>query len=127
MPTVRVNIIRGSSLLAADFGGSSDPYTIVKIGTETQFASQAKTRVVKKTLNPEWNEFFTLHVNNPQSEKLLIEVKDHDTFGKDDSLGTAQMTLFDLQMGVEKKMLVIFTRRRNGTKCCWWFTWCIKW
>eukprot|EP00339_Tiarina_fusa_P022820 CAMPEP_0117028992 /NCGR_PEP_ID=MMETSP0472-20121206/21031_1 /TAXON_ID=693140 ORGANISM="Tiarina fusus, Strain LIS" /NCGR_SAMPLE_ID=MMETSP0472 /ASSEMBLY_ACC=CAM_ASM_000603 /LENGTH=349 /DNA_ID=CAMNT_0004736633 /DNA_START=30 /DNA_END=1079 /DNA_ORIENTATION=+ len=103
MPTIRVNIIRGSNLIAADLGGSSDPYAIIKVGSQTQFASQSKTRVVKKSLNPEWNEFFTLHVNNPQTEKLLIEVKDKDKIGKDDSLGTAQMTLFDLQRGVEKK------------------------
>merc|ERR1712137_522970 len=103
MPTVRVNVIRGSDLIAADLGGSSDPYAIVKIGSETQFASQSKTRIIKKTLNPEWNEFFTLHVNNPQTERLLLEVKDKDRFGKDDSLGHAEMNLSDLQRNVEKK------------------------
>ena len=42
---------RGTSLLAADSNGLSDPYLIVSALGQTR-----RTRVIKKTLNPQWDE-----------------------------------------------------------------------
>ena len=59
---------------------------------------------MKHNKNPEWNEFFTLPINNPAVEKLLLEVKDKDLVGRDDSLGKAEVALNDLIRGQEKRV-----------------------
>ena len=45
--------------------GLSDPYLVVRYGQDTVF----KTRVIKKTLDPEWNESATLSA--PHSDDLI--------------------------------------------------------
>ncbi|KAD4888354.1 hypothetical protein E3N88_20427 [Mikania micrantha] len=55
-----------------------------------------KTRVVKKNINPEWDEDLTLSVAEPLPVKL--EVYDRDTFSMDDKMGDA---MFDIQPFME--------------------------
>lgn len=53
---VKITIIDGTNLLAKDIGGTSDPYCRVKCCGVELF----KTKVVKKDLNPKWNESFVV-------------------------------------------------------------------
>ena len=53
---LRVRVVKGADLVAKDRGGTSDPLAQLVLGTQTR-----ETQVVPKTLNPEWNESFTLH------------------------------------------------------------------
>ena len=80
---VDVTIIKGTDLVAADFGNkSSDPYVIL-----TSPHTQHKTEIIKKNLNPEWNETFTYYLSEAQSElELKFKVMDWDRFSKDVSL-----------------------------------------
>ncbi|KAJ2959951.1 hypothetical protein NUW54_g14457 [Trametes sanguinea] len=55
---VRVDLIDGHSIHAADRGGKSDPFVVFHLNGQRVFKSQTK----KKTLNPEWNESFTVQV-----------------------------------------------------------------
>jgi len=48
---------KAEGLLAKDRSGTSDPFAEIYLGGILKF----KTRVVAKTLHPEWNETFTLH------------------------------------------------------------------
>ena len=50
--------------------GFSDPYVVVKYGHDTMF----KSRVVKKSLNPEWHESVTLSAPPPDD---VIKVVSH--------------------------------------------------
>ena len=50
-----VRVVKGVDLVAKDRGGTSDPLAQLVLGTQTR-----ETQVVPKTLNPEWNESFTL-------------------------------------------------------------------
>lgn len=43
-------------MAARDVGGSSDPYCVISVDNKT-----VKTKVIKKTLNPVWNEKFKLY------------------------------------------------------------------
>ena len=52
---LRVRVVKGADLVAKDRGGTSDPLAQLVLGTQTR-----ETQVVPKTLNPEWNESFTL-------------------------------------------------------------------
>lgn len=54
MGNLTVTLVRAKNLIAADRGGASDPYVVFKLnGKEVH-----KSEVVKKTVNPEYNETF---------------------------------------------------------------------
>jgi Ca2+-dependent lipid-binding protein len=58
MGNLTVTLIRGKNLVAADRGGSSDPFVVFKVnGKEVH-----KSEVIKKTLNPEYNEVFVVPI-----------------------------------------------------------------
>ncbi|KAL6228261.1 PREDICTED: probable ADP-ribosylation factor GTPase-activating protein AGD11 [Fragaria vesca subsp. vesca] len=83
---LRIHIQRGVNLAVRDMR-SSDPYLIVKMGKQ-----KLKTRVVKKSLNPEWNEQLTLSIVDPDLP-ILVSVYDKDTFSFDDKMGDAQFEI----------------------------------
>jgi len=86
---LKVKVIEGKDLIAADSGGTSDPYVTVRIqGVD----GKHKTHVIKKTLNPVWNEEFELKLRD-SIETLEFHVWDHDLFGRNDPLGTALISL----------------------------------
>lgn len=56
--TLRVELIEGKDILAADRSGKSDPFGIFTLNGQKVFRSQVK----KKTLAPEWHEKFDIPV-----------------------------------------------------------------
>ncbi|KAM7490068.1 hypothetical protein LguiA_032989 [Lonicera macranthoides] len=84
-----VTVISAEDLPAVDLMGKSDPYVIVIMKKSEQ---KQKTRVVNKTLNPVWNQTFDFVVEDGLHDLLMLEVWDHDTFGKD-KMGKCIMTL----------------------------------
>ncbi|RCH96904.1 hypothetical protein CU097_001281 [Rhizopus azygosporus] len=87
--TVQVQLIEARDLKAMDRGGTSDPYCRVRVGNKVVY----KTRHIKKTLTPEWNETFTTKIS-PQKETLDFKVKDHNTL-TDVDIGDHQFKLPD--------------------------------
>ncbi|CAI9110573.1 OLC1v1010626C1 [Oldenlandia corymbosa var. corymbosa] len=63
---LRIHVIRGINLAVRDVV-SSDPYVIVRMGKQ-----KLKTRVVKKNINPEWNEDLTLSISDPNSPIKIV-------------------------------------------------------
>lgn len=55
--------------------GLSDPYCLLSLGS-----SKARTRVVKKTLSPKWNQTFRLYVLRPTqaSQRVSYQIFHHD-------------------------------------------------
>lgn len=88
---LRIHVIRGINLAKRDAGGS-DPYVVVKMANQ-----KLKTRVVKKNVNPEWNDELTLSIADPNLP-IKLEVYDRDTFTLDDKMGDAE---FDIKTFVE--------------------------
>ncbi|PNX94265.1 putative ADP-ribosylation factor GTPase-activating protein, partial [Trifolium pratense] len=88
---LRIHIKRGVNLAVRDVN-TSDPYVVVKMGSQ-----KLKTRVIRKDINPEWNEDLTLSVTEPVLP-FMLTVYDHDTFTADDKMGDAE---FDLTPYVE--------------------------
>jgi Ca2+-dependent lipid-binding protein len=56
--SLRVDLIEGRGILAADRSGKSDPYAVFTLNDQKVFRSQVK----KKTLTPDWNEAFDVSV-----------------------------------------------------------------
>ncbi|XP_031132236.1 protein C2-DOMAIN ABA-RELATED 4-like [Ipomoea triloba] len=83
---LRIRIKRGVNLAVRD-ARSSDPYVIVKMGKQ-----KLRTHVLKRDVNPEWNEDLTLYVTDP-SLPIKLTVYDHDTFSKDDKMGHAEIEI----------------------------------
>lgn len=48
-----------------------------------------KSKVIKNTLNPNWNQNFVFYSDNP--EKIVFQVFDRDRVGSDDPLGVASL------------------------------------
>lgn len=84
MGLLRLKIIKGINLAVRDVR-SSDPYVVVKMGRQ-----KLKTRVIKKDVNPVWNEDLTLSVADPNLP-IKMTVFDHDRFSKDDKMGDAEI------------------------------------
>ena len=49
------SVFRAQGLLAADFGGTSDPFCVLELDN-----ARLQTQTEYKTLNPDWNKVFTL-------------------------------------------------------------------
>ncbi|GBG58797.1 hypothetical protein CBR_g197 [Chara braunii] len=89
---LKVHVIRGINLVAKDVK-YSDPYVVVTLGKQT-----AKTSVIKRNLNPVWNETLMLSIPDPE-EKLKLSVFDRDRFTQDDPMGRASVDLSTLAAG----------------------------
>ncbi|XP_055828676.1 protein C2-DOMAIN ABA-RELATED 4-like [Solanum dulcamara] len=83
---LRIRVKRGVNLAVRDVR-SSDTYVVVEMAKQ-----KLKTGVVKKDVNPEWNEDLTLSVADPNLP-VTLTVYDHDTFSKDDKMGDAEFEI----------------------------------
>ncbi|XP_055903171.1 protein unc-13 homolog 4B [Eupeodes corollae] len=85
-PKVRLNveIIKAENLMPKDYNGMSDPFVTLYI--ESNAVHRYNTSVKPMTLNPVWNEYFSLPIpDDPSQETLVVEVWDFDaaeTVGK---------------------------------------------
>ncbi|GAB4828233.1 Synaptotagmin-5 [Ancistrocladus abbreviatus] len=84
-----VTLISADDLPATDLMGKADPYVVLKM---KKSETKNKTRVVNESLNPVWNQTFDFLVEDGLHDMLILEVWDHDTFGKD-YMGRCILTL----------------------------------
>jgi len=84
---LRVHLQKGIGLKAADLNGKSDPYVVLQCGS----GESKKSKVVRKTLDPEWDETIDLMISTLADALkfgLTLKVMDKDTLSRDDPLGT---------------------------------------
>lgn len=93
MGHLRVDVLDAQNLPSADSNGKSDPYVKFEFNGQEVF----KSKTVKKTLNPTWNEFFELPVPSRTSAALKATVWDWDFADKPDFLGAADINLGQLE------------------------------
>ncbi|XP_034041068.1 multiple C2 and transmembrane domain-containing protein 2 isoform X2 [Thalassophryne amazonica] len=86
-----VNLKEGHNLVIRDRCGTSDPYVKFKLEGKTLY----KSKVIYKSLNPIWNETFSLPVKD-LSQRLYIKVYDRD-LTTDDFMGSASVLLSNLE------------------------------
>ena len=83
---LKVLLVKGKDLQKKDKFSKSDPYATIQIEGATH-----KTKTIKNNHSPEWNHEFDIKVDGNESSFVHIEVFNKKTFGKDDSLGVADI------------------------------------
>ncbi|KAF3483927.1 uncharacterized protein GIQ15_03251 [Arthroderma uncinatum] len=87
---MRLHIKSAKDLRNVETMGKSDPYLrVLKAGMETR-----RTVTWLNNLNPEWDEVLYVPVNSPR-EKLILEVMDDESIGKDRPLGLVELAASD--------------------------------
>jgi Ca2+-dependent lipid-binding protein len=97
MKILWIKCVKAKDLKSADANGFSDPYCVFQLG-----AAKCKTKTVKKSLNPCWNEM--LQFGEPSVGNIKVTVMDWDRVGKDDFLGefTIEASLLSNDVTLER-------------------------
>uniref|UniRef100_A0A8C4DP05 C2 domain-containing protein n=1 Tax=Dicentrarchus labrax TaxID=13489 RepID=A0A8C4DP05_DICLA len=84
-----VGVRRCAHLAAMDVNGFSDPYVKIYLKPDIQKKSKHKTTVMKKTLNPEFNEefFYEISLSELANKTLEVTVWDYDLGRSNDFIG----------------------------------------
>lgn len=118
---VRISVAKAVGLPKADFLGTADPYVEIRVmcgdplGGEAESQQelqkrnsqvvdaktvfQAQTKVIRGSLDPVWEESFTLEVfpDDAVSELFVyFRIYDYDLIGSDDFLGHTSISLLEL-------------------------------
>ncbi|KAL6056000.1 phosphatidylserine decarboxylase [Balamuthia mandrillaris] len=111
--SLQVTVKEAKNLLAADSNGFSDPFVILSLPGQTH-----KTKVIKKSLNPVFNESFTFSLSEPhhdyKNQTLNVEVRDKDFFGSD-ALGQVDIPLISLPVDAAQEEEKWYALNRTST------------
>lgn len=84
-----VRLIQAHHLHSTDINGKSDPYVTFQIGSQVD----KRSKVIRRTCNPQWNEEFRFKVWQRALEHLRVEVWDEDWASCDDFMGYCDVEL----------------------------------
>uniref|UniRef100_A0AAR2JV58 C2 domain-containing protein n=1 Tax=Pygocentrus nattereri TaxID=42514 RepID=A0AAR2JV58_PYGNA len=89
-----VGVRRCAHLAAMDVNGFSDPYVKTYLKPDVKKKSKHKTAVIKKTLNPEFNEefFYEITFNELATKTLEVTVWDYDLGKSNDFIGGVSLS-----------------------------------
>ncbi|XP_058843510.1 multiple C2 and transmembrane domain-containing protein 1-like isoform X3 [Acipenser ruthenus] len=85
---VSLSLIEGRDLKPMDNNGLSDPYVKFRLGHQ-----KYKSKVMSKTLSPQWREQFDFHLYEERGGVIDITVWDKDAAKRDDFMGRCQIDL----------------------------------
>eukprot|EP01125_Pyxidicula_operculata_P012223 TRINITY_DN4003_c0_g1_i1.p1 TRINITY_DN4003_c0_g1~~TRINITY_DN4003_c0_g1_i1.p1 ORF type:complete len:543 (+),score=153.70 TRINITY_DN4003_c0_g1_i1:56-1684(+) len=104
--SLKVTVHSGKGLASKDSNGLSDPYIVVQINN-----SKKKTKIIFKTLEPDWNESFQFDVAglDENANDILLTVYDHDDLGGDDYMGSVFVLLKTAYNTKEQKSYDLFS------------------
>uniref|UniRef100_A0A3P8SWQ0 Extended synaptotagmin 2 n=1 Tax=Amphiprion percula TaxID=161767 RepID=A0A3P8SWQ0_AMPPE len=94
---LRIHFIEAQDLLGKDkflgglIKGKSDPYGVIKVGTDL-----FQSKVIHETVHPKWNEVYEALVYDSSGQNMAIELFDEDT-DKDDFLGSLGIDVAEVQ------------------------------
>ena len=93
-----VDVLRAENLIASDRNGKSDPYVQLFLNTDKEYFFKSKK--IKKSLDPTWNESAEVEVLNKHDSVLKVVCYDWDMGPeKDDLLGIGYIKLSDVVTG----------------------------
>ncbi|KAA0725489.1 Double C2-like domain-containing protein alpha [Triplophysa tibetana] len=89
-------VIRAKGLKPMDFNGLADPYVKLHLLPGACKANKLKTKIVKNTLNPVWNETLTycgITVEDMYRRTLRVSVCDEDKLTHNEFIGESRVAL----------------------------------
>lgn len=101
--------MRATDLVPADSNGLSDPYVVLTLN-----GTSVRSKTIPKTLNPVWEELFSLPVKDLDADVLHVQVMDWDRVSKDDPIGDASVALTHLVQEVESDVWAPLTNVASG-------------
>jgi hypothetical protein len=105
---LRVFVIKGENLVAADVGGKSDPYVKLYSVDHGVLYRFGRTETISSTLNPVWDAKKENPICCPyvRAQKIFFELWDYDVVSKDDSLGECETLITPETVGKELKLKI---------------------
>jgi serine/threonine protein kinase len=88
MGCLRVTIAAARNLIPMDKGDTSDPFVTLKVQDKTRLY---RSSIVKKSLDPTWNETFDFDISDPKYDTLRFFVYDYDKYSTNDFLGECSL------------------------------------
>lgn len=89
-----ITLVKARNLKAKDITGKSDPYVKVWLQHGDKRVEKKKTCIIKRTLNPVYNESFVFSVpwEKLRETSLLVSVMDFDSVGRNELIGKIVMS-----------------------------------
>ncbi|KAH0789489.1 C2 domain containing protein [Histomonas meleagridis] len=94
--TLYVKLLDAKGLPGMDNSGMCDPYCKIKLKKRK---NEKKTEIKYKTLTPNWNQEFEFIIKSYSTDVFVLNLYDHDKFGKDDKIGKLELPIKSLPSG----------------------------
>uniref|UniRef100_A0A671UIB4 Rabphilin 3A homolog (mouse), b n=1 Tax=Sparus aurata TaxID=8175 RepID=A0A671UIB4_SPAAU len=106
-------IVKAKGLKPMDSNGLADPYVKLHLLPGASKSNKLRTKTLKNTLNPVWNETLVYHgiTDDEMSRKTLrLSVSDEDKFGHNEFIGETRVALKKLKFDQKKNFSVCLER-----------------
>ncbi|XP_041826119.1 rabphilin-3A isoform X2 [Melanotaenia boesemani] len=106
-------IVKAKGLKPMDSNGLADPYVKLHLLPGASKSNKLRTKTLKTTLNPVWNETLVYHgiTDDEMARKTLrLSVSDEDKFGHNEFIGETRVALKKLKFNQKKNFNVCLER-----------------